>query len=301
MKITIFCLFYFLSYSIFAYSESIVDHITSYYSIPQDYIQNIISKSSIDNTVIKLINNQKEKLPFSAYKKIFINTKRIKKGKEYIKKHSYWLKRASKQFDVDYKIITSIIGIESLYGQHKPQFKAINSLYTLATKFERRKSYFTYELASFLYYTYKENINPFSINSSYAGAIGIPQFMPSNILKFGIDFNKNGKINLIKEHPDAIGSVANYLRHYGFKKNKPTAIKIKIINKRKIKLNTPVRYSNIKKHIYSPFKVKNSYIVKVIKVEKDYWLTFKNFEALLKYNNSINYALTVLLLSKKIG
>ncbi|BAI80295.1 membrane-bound lytic murein transglycosylase B [Deferribacter desulfuricans SSM1] len=301
MKIIIIILLCFLLSFPTVYSSNITHIIKKKYNIPDEYIIKVLSKASVDENVLKLINNPKEKLPFYKYKKLLINRDKIIQGRNFIKKYKYWLRKSSKTYNVDYRIIAAIIGIESFYGKHKFRFKALNSLYTLATKYKRRENYFTNELASFLFFCYKNKLNTTKIYSSYAGAIGIPQFMPSNILKYAVDFNKNGKTDIIKEIPDAIGSVANYLQKAGFKKGEPTAIKIKIKNINKINLNKTVKLYKIKRYIQIPYNLRKNYVVKIIKVDNSYWLTFQNFRAILKYNNSINYALTILILSKKIG
>ncbi|MGA1846491.1 lytic murein transglycosylase [Deferribacter abyssi] len=292
-----FIIFLFCSTNLMA--DNIVINIKNKFDIPENYIINSLKKASLDNKSLLLINKPKEKLPFNKYKNLLVTKKRIIEGKKFLKKHRYWLIKSEKNFKVEKSIISAIIGIESFYGKHTFNHKALNVLYTLSLKYKKRAPYFTYELGSFLNFCFKNKLRVESILSSYAGAIGIPQFMPSNIIKYGIDFNKNNKIDIINEIPDAIASVANYLHRFGWNYKKPTAIKVKNVNKSI--LNKWITIKILKqKGVRFPLKVKSNYKVKIIKVDSSYWATFNNFYVLRKYNPSNNYVLAVLILSKKL-
>ncbi|KAA0257970.1 lytic murein transglycosylase [Deferribacter autotrophicus] len=295
----IYILLVFLLSSTNLFAENLVLKIKNQFNIPENYIVNSLKKASIDEKSLTLIKMPKENLPFNQYKKLLLTKKRIVEGKKFLKKYNSWLVKSEKIFKVDKNIITAIIGIESFYGKHRFNHKTLNVLYTLSTYFKKRADYFTNELGNFLSFCFKNKLHVESILSSYAGAIGIPQFMPSNVIKYGIDFNKNGKIDIIKEIPDAIGSVANYLHKFGWNYKKPTAIKVN--NAKKSLLNRWMTVKILKrKGVSFPFQLKPNYKAKIIKIDNSYWAVFNNFYVLRKYNPSNNYVLTVLILSKKI-
>jgi len=173
----------------------------------------------------------------------FATANSIQKARSYIKKHKLILENTEKAYGVDKEIITAIILVESQFGNLAGGPSILNTLSTLASlsdqnvrhlfwqevtktrklsrkKFERwaqRKSKWAYtELKSFIKYTAREKIDPAAVAGSYAGAIGIAQFIPSSILAFAKDGNNDGRIDLFN-HADAITSIASYLRHYGWR------------------------------------------------------------------------------------
>jgi membrane-bound lytic murein transglycosylase B len=278
-------------------NEKLTEYISKRFNLPSKYVANSLEKAKIDNAVLEKISNPSEEKDWEEYKKIFFNPQKIKKGKRFYKRYKKILLKAEKKYRVPSPIIAAIIGIESDFGKYRPRYNALNSLYTLATEFDRRSAYFTDELGSFLNYTYKYRIAPSDILSSYAGAIGIPQFMPSNILKYAVDFNGDGRIDLENSIADAIGSVANYLNKNGWKSGEATAVMVKNADRQQdnfVKVQT-LR----KKGVIFPFNIKKGE-VKIVKFDVSYWATFKNFDVLKKYNPSDNYALSVLLLSKEL-
>lgn len=174
----------------------------------------------------------------------FLTPKSVRRARQYMQKHRPWLKRAENNFQVEKEIITAILLVETRLGNVSGSAVTFNILSSLAAlsdpalrknlwntisdetplsksrfreKATRKADWAYEELKAFLTYVDRENIaDPLSITGSYAGAMGIPQFMPSNILSFGVDGDKDGRIDLFT-HPDAILSVARYLKHYGWK------------------------------------------------------------------------------------
>ncbi|UOD34832.1 lytic murein transglycosylase [Deferribacteraceae bacterium V6Fe1] len=287
---------FFIAQPIFAY-DNLTEYISKRFNLPIHYVQNALAKAKIDFAVLEKIKNPAEEKDWEDYKKIFLNPQKVKNGQHFYKKYKKLLLKAEKKYRVPSEIIAAIIGIESDFGKYKPKYNALDSLYTLAEKFDRRSEYFTNELGSLLDYTYKHKIKPSEVLSSYAGAVGIPQFMPSNIFKFAVDFNKDKKIDLVNSMSDAIGSVANFLSKNGWDYGKPTAVVVKNVNS---SITTYTKVSFLRKRgVIFPFNIKRGE-AKINKIGQDYWATFKNFDVLRKYNPSDNYALSVLLLSKMI-
>lgn len=299
MRLFIFfaVIYLFASQALFA-NDNLSGYISNKFNLPIYYVQNALKNAKINNTVLEKINNQAEEKEWEDYKKIFLNHQKVKASQRFYKKYKKLLLKAEKKYRVPSKIIAAIIGIESDFGNYKPKYNALDSLYTLATKFDRRSKYFTNELGSFLQYTYIAKINPTELSSSYAGALGIPQFMPSNIFKYAVDFDNDKKDDLVNSMSDAIGSVANFLSKNGYNYGEPTAVVVKNTNK------TIDRYTKIStlrnNGVIFPFNIRRGE-VKIKKIGQNYWATFKNFDTLRKYNPSDNYVLSVLLLSKMIN
>jgi membrane-bound lytic murein transglycosylase B len=134
------------------------------------------------------------------------------------------LERAAREFGVPPEIVVAIIGVETEYGRNTGTFRVIDALATLAFDYPRRAEYFRSELEQYLLYTREAGLDAAALRGSYAGAIGIPQFMPGSIRRFGVDFDGDGRRDLRASRPDAIGSVANFLAAHGWVAGAPVAI-----------------------------------------------------------------------------
>jgi len=278
----------------------IFEYLTSGNRLNKAYVENFLSKVKLNKKQITtLVKNSKDKAPWYEYKKIFVNENHIKVGKAFLRNHKKTLDKVEKEFAVNRYIITAIIGMETFYGRYKPKFSVANSLYTLSV-ISPRSRYFLSELKYFLIYAKMNNIDPFSVKGSYAGSIGIPQFMPYNILHYGIDFNKDKKVDLEHNIGDVLASVANFLEKHGWRKGEPVAIRIKSdckIDEKSIDLNKMndclIQKTNIKNE-----KIK----IVTLKTKNGYkqWACFHNCSVLMRYHASYNYVLSAFLLSNML-
>lgn len=153
---------------------------------------------------------------WEEYRGNFVNEKRIAAGVEFWRKHRRALERAENRYGVPAQYIVSIIGIETNYGRNAGRWRVMDALTTLAFDYGPRSSYFRSELEQYLLLAREQGKDAFSVRGSYAGAIGIPQFMPSSTRRFAVDFDGNGAIDLRKSAVDAIGSVGNFLKEHGW-------------------------------------------------------------------------------------
>lgn len=299
MSKLMFTLIFYLCFLSLSHALVMDDKIADKFNLPKNYVKENLSKAEIVGKVTDLISKPAETKEWGTYKKIFVNEQRISMGKDFYRKYREELERAENEFYVSSEIIAAILGVETFFGRYSPEFNALDSLYTLAMNFERRSEYFTYELGSLLVYSYKNSINPKEIRSSYAGAIGYPQFMPSNILKYAVDFDKNGQVDLVNSMSDAIGSVANFLKQHGWHYSDPTAVTVAF--GREELIGEWMSISSLKgKGVSFPFGLSN-HNAKLIRLKDNgediYWAVFHNFEVLKRYNSSNKYALSVLLLA----
>lgn len=163
-----------------------------------------------------------------AYRGRFVEPKRIAAGRRFMHLHAAELAAAEARFGVPAGIIASIIGIETLYGKQPGRFGTFAALTTLAFDYPPRAELFRRELEELLLLAREENRSPLSYTGSYAGALGLPQFLPSSRRRFAIDFNDDGRIDLDASPADAIGSVANFLAGHGWERDAPVAIAVSI-------------------------------------------------------------------------
>ena len=164
---------------------------------------------------------QVNKKNWSAYQARFIEPKRIQAGVEFWKKNLATLDKAEQTYGVPAWLIVGIIGVETFYGQHTGNFRTLDALSTLTFDFPKehpraaeRQAFFSKELAQFLVLAHQEKFKPANIKGSYAGAMGLPQFMPSSWAKFAVDFDGDHHIDLFNNKADVIGSVANYFKAF---------------------------------------------------------------------------------------
>lgn len=165
---------------------------------------------------------------WNRYKSAFLGHYRIGLGYEFWKDHKDLLLRAQKEYGVDPAAIIGIIGVETRYGQNKGSWKVLDALVTLSFDYTRRAEFFRKELEEFLCFLQQNSLSHHEVVGSFAGAVGMPQFMPSSIRRFGVDFDGDGKIDISRSPADAIGSVANYLAKHGWKAGVPMIVEAKV-------------------------------------------------------------------------
>ncbi len=164
-----------------------------------------------------------------VYRSRFIDPVRIRAGVDFWQSHQADLERAEREFGVPAQIIVGIIGVETIYGRNVGSFRVMDALATLSFDFPNahpraaeRRAFFLGELEQLLSLAQRSDTDPLSLRGSFAGAMGIPQFMPSSWVKYAIDFDADGRIDLFQSHADAIGSVANYFVAFGWTRDMPT-------------------------------------------------------------------------------
>lgn len=165
-----------------------------------------------------------------AYRARFVEPRRVNAGVAFWQRHAAYLAKAEAMYGVPAEIVMGIIGVETLYGQHMGNFRVVDALATLAFDFppgrRDRSAFFREELAQLLVLANREQIDPPSLRGSYAGALGLPQFMPSSWNRYAIDFDRDGHVDLRGNPADAIGSVAHYLAAFGWTPGMPTVFEV---------------------------------------------------------------------------
>jgi len=158
----------------------------------------------------------------------FLNASRIDAGVEFWRANDAALSRAESTFGVPAEVIVAIIGVETFYGRNTGSYRVIDALSTLAFDYPRRAEYFTGELRNFLLLCREQGLSPLAPRGSFAGAVGLPQFMPGSIRYYALDFNGDGRIDLANDPDDAVGSVANYLARHGWQTGQPVMTPVRL-------------------------------------------------------------------------
>ncbi|MBT8349448.1 MAG: lytic murein transglycosylase B [Sulfurovum sp.] len=244
---------------------------------------------------------------WDRYAKHKVSDSRVKEGVEFIKRHRTIFEKVEKKYTVPKEYIAAIIGIETAYGRNVGKYQIFDTLTTLAFEKNRRNKFFQKELMKFILLSKTEKFNPKNVYGSYAGAIGLGQFMPSNYEAYGVDFNGDGRITLQKPE-DAIASVANYMKQNGWRKGEPVATRVGYEGMRFKAYETGYRktYDRAQlKGIRPKEKWDYSGKVRLIKLNKEkydeLWYGAKNFFVITRYNHSAYYAMSVHQLATKIA
>ncbi len=195
-----------------------------------DVLTDLFSRTKPVAAVIKAIMPPRDPAvrSWQAYRGRFVESKRIAAGRRFMQTHATELAAAKNRFGVPTEIIAAIIGIETIYGKQLGRFGTFAALTTLAFDYPPRAELFRHELEELLLLAREEDRSPLTYTGSYAGALGLPQFLPSSHRRFAIDFDHDGRIDLAASRADAIGSVANFLVEHGWERDGPIAMAITV-------------------------------------------------------------------------
>lgn len=263
--------------------------------------------------ILALMSKPGESKPWYQYRQMFLVESTIQRGVRFQRQYSAALLEAEQKYGVPQSIILGVLGVETGFGTNKGSFVARDALATLGFGLPHRAAYFQDELAALIAWTKKEQYSTNTIVGSYAGAIGYPQFMPSNILKLGVDFDGDGHIDLRNSARDAIGSIAHYLSAHGWQPDRPIAFQARYTGQNPEEiiakdLTKPQPYGVLQKQGISPMdsivKIDNLDMVNVIKLDEShgpiYYITYPNYQVITTYNRSRLYATAVWKLGTEI-
>ena len=201
--------------------ESFIDYMVQAHGFKRPALQRVFDKVQIRSEIVTTMDRPREGLPWFEYQRSFLAPQQVRNGNQYWREHAKALARAEQEYGVPAEIIVAIIGIETQYGRNTGDYPIIDALSTLAFAYPRRADYFRNELKEFLLLTREHKLDPLRPRGSYAGAIGIPQFMPSSYRRYAVDFDRDKRPDLFKSSSDAIGSVAQFLREHGWERGAP--------------------------------------------------------------------------------
>ncbi|MDB5892509.1 MAG: lytic murein transglycosylase [Rhodoferax sp.] len=213
------------------------DDIASRRDLDREWVRQAIGQARLLPSVARLMSPAPSGTPknWRVYRSRFIDPIRIAAGVRFWQDNREALDRAEKTFGVPPEIIVGIIGVETIYGQQTGNFRVMDALATLAYDFpashpraRERAAYFKGELEQFLSHTNRTGIDPFALRGSYAGAMGMPQFMPTSWVKYAVDFDGDGRVDLFNSPADVIGSVASYFKAFNWQPGLPTHYPVRI-------------------------------------------------------------------------
>ena len=285
------------------------------YGLDQAEVATLLENARFKQSIVDAISRPAESKPWYDYRPIFITDKRIKGGVKFWRENAALVQQASEKYGVDPQIIVAIIGVETSYGGNTGSYRVLDALATLSFYYpdtgNDRSGFFSKELMNFLVLGEEEGLPLEDATGSYAGAMGLGQFMPSSYREYAVDMDEDGRRDLWSSLPDVIGSVANYLHRHGWEKGQPISFpatrsadaNMELVAKRdyKPKLTAADLAAG---GFTSTVPVDAETAATVARLEeKDgdhYFITFKNFYVITRYNRSPLYAMAVYELSEAI-
>ena len=272
-------------------------------------VEALLNSARYQQSIIDAITQPAEAKPWHDYRPIFLTIKRIRQGVEFWRENAGTIAAASRQFAVDEAIIVAIIGVESSYGRITGSYRVLDALTTLGFYYPQRAGFFSGELLQFFKLATEEDLPMLEVLGSYAGAMGLGQFIPSSYRAYAVDFDSDGSRDLWRSVDDAIGSVANYLHQHQWHAGE----KIVLLAVRHKDAKT-LPEMGIKPESTAGELASAGYLtalapasdtpVSLLELEQrsgtEYWLTLHNFYVITRYNRSPLYAMAVYQLSQEI-
>jgi membrane-bound lytic murein transglycosylase B len=291
-------------------TEKFIAQMVRAHGFDAEALRKLFAKVQTSQGVIRAISAPATSKPWFEFKPLFVDAQRIAGGVIYWNDNAELLERAHKEFGVPEAVVVSVIGIETRYGKRTGNFRVMDALSTLAFDVPSRADYFKRELEQFLLLAREQHWDPLSINGSFAGAMGLPQFMPSSYRRYAVDFNADGQTDLWNDPADVIGSIASYLRQSGWKEDTPIVAPARVdaadwkpLVDLGLKPSLTIEQWKMR-GVDTMSNVQASLAASLFTLDllggPEFWFGFENFYAILQYNRSRNYAMAVHELANEI-
>ncbi|MGH8551087.1 MAG: lytic murein transglycosylase B [Methylococcales bacterium] len=290
--------------------KAFIDKMAGQHGFSRENLVELFKNVRIKDAIIRAMSRPAESKPWHVYRSLFISERQIDAGLEFWLSNVASLAEAERQTGVPAEIIVAILGVETRYGDNAGSYRVIDALATLAFDYPKRGVFFAGELEQFLILCREEQIDPLQPVGSYAGAMGIPQFMPSSFRTFAKDQDHDGRRDIWNNNRDAIASVANYFSEHGWIKGGPVTFPAIIQGdgfrsflSTGLKPNTSLSLMQAA-GINIPAGIDLNQDARLLQLDNEYgpsyWVTLANFYVITRYNHSALYAMAVYQLSREI-
>jgi membrane-bound lytic murein transglycosylase B len=283
--------------------KALLDELVTKHGFERAQVEGWFRRVTLHGKIPQIFDRPAESKPYHQYRGLFISPRVQSLGRTYLKEHATLLAEVERRTGVEATVVAAIMGIETKFGSVKGGYHAFDALNSSFALYPRRQTFFRKELIEFLLLCREEKADPFEFDGSYAGALGMPQFMPSSFRAYAVDFDADGRRDIWKNHADVAGSIGNYLKRHGWRHGEPLAVEVRLTaeqaarfnggEKKKIKLRELQR-AGINAPEFSP--VDPSDKVAVVSYDEPdgairHFVIFTNFFAIMRYNTSVNYAM----------
>jgi membrane-bound lytic murein transglycosylase B len=288
-----------------------VDYTAQTYGVDRQRIRDTLAQAVYKQSIIDAINRPAEAVkPWSDYRKIFLTPARIDGGVAFYRENRDALDRIAAQTGVPAEYVVAIMGVETSYGRNTGSYRVLDALYTLAFDHPRRAPFFAGELAQLFALTAQEpQLDLLALKGSYAGAMGMGQFMPSSYRLWAKDGDLDGRRDLLSHRPDVFASIANYFVVHGWERGGPVVAQAMLDPYKKEwvpeNLEPVHRLKELAERGYRPMAgqpvAEGATVVGLDgDAGREYWLGYRNYYVITRYNHSPMYALAVHQLAQAI-
>lgn len=296
-------------------AEEFAANAAAEHGLDQAEMISLLENARFKQSIVDAMTRPAEGKDWYEYRPIFISDKRTKGGVEFWRENEELITQASEKFGVDPEVIVAIIGVETYYGRNTGGYRVLDALATLSFYYpdtgNDRSAFFSKELMNFMLLGREENLPLQEVEGSYAGAMGLGQFMPSSYREYAVDLDGDGRRDLWSSMADVIGSVANYLHRHGWQPGQPVTSRAKVaeganmdlVSRRNLKPEKTV--AELAENGFTPVDAvpadTPAAVTRLREEEAEsYWVTYKNFYVITRYNRSALYAMAVYDLSQDV-
>jgi membrane-bound lytic murein transglycosylase B len=284
--------------------KDFIDHMSESYGFKKRALRKLLKSAESQPAIIDAMSKPAEKAKlWYEYRPIFLNERRIREGTEFWIAHRQALDQASIKSGVAPEYLAAILGVETYYGRLTGNYRVLDALATLSFDYPPREKFFREELEQYLLLTRDMHLDPLTLKGSYAGAMGAPQFMPSNYRRYAVDADSNGHIDLWTDWPDVCSSVGNYLKEHGWNAGEPVLAEATVqpekagdLDGRKLALSETIGSLVAKGVSFEAPLPPEAPAILIAADETDgvHWrVGYNNFFVITRYNHSALYAMAV--------
>ena len=287
-----------------------IDEMVTNHKFDKATLNSMFEKARLHQSIIDAISRPAESKPWHEYRKIFLTRERVRGGVQFWNDNKDIVARVAEKYQVSPEIIVAIVGVETRYGRHKGNYPVLDALATLAFAYPPRAKFFKTELEQYLLMAREENLDPLEQKGSYAGAMGMPQFISSSFRNYAVDFDGDGTRDLWENPADALGSVGNYFKKHGWVGGLPVAHRVEVNGikyKELLSASLKPKYTQdelMLAGVTLPNNIPTDIKGNLIELDggdgPEYWVIWQNFYAISRYNHSALYSMAVYQLSQEI-
>ena len=285
------------------------DRMASQHGFAAEEVRAVLADAEVKQNILDAISRPAEKTkPWHEYRKIFLTDERIDLGVDFWAEHKAAIDQASARFGVDPAMLVAIVGVETFYGRRTGSFRVLDALATLGFRYPPRSEFFQRELEEFFLLTREQALDPREPKGSYAGAMGAPQFISSSYRAYAVDGDGDGRVDLWNSWPDVISSVANYFSVHGWETDGP--VTTRATERGTVEPGSGLKLDNTvagleKAGVRFDPAVGGEAPATLIELEAadglEYWVAYKNFYVITRYNRSRLYAMAAHDLARAIS
>jgi membrane-bound lytic murein transglycosylase B len=298
-----------LSVSEYPQLKDFIEEMASQHGFERSALREMFARVQLREGVVRAMEKPAERLPWYRYREIFVHEDNIENGLAFWRRNAEILTRVEREYGVPAPVVVAIVGVETRYGRNMGSHPILDSLTTLMLLYPRRSDFFRSELKQFLLLARDEGIDPGDVVGSYAGAMGYGQFMPSSYRQYAVDYDADRRRDLINNPADAIGSVANYLSSHRWRRGDPvyapafaSAPADELLSRGREPRHTleELRRAGVRVEAETGGGTRAGLVSLETRNGTEYRVAFPNFYVIMRYNNSINYAMAVAELGEQI-